>query len=148
MSRTKCGSDLTDESSLTDYPEFPDGCKSFLSTHLTESIWNSYKDASDSAGISFKKCIFQGCKDTEKRVGILAGSLSAYTSWPDLFDPIILKCHEGFNKDGTCPSTSFNSISGKQTKKEERKALTHGRHFIKMAVTRNISGYNLSIGLD
>jgi hypothetical protein len=59
--RTHCGPWLKSVDDLTDFPLFPEGTKSLLSKHLSEEVWNEYKDQVDDAGVSFKICIFSGC---------------------------------------------------------------------------------------
>ena len=59
--RTHCGPLLKSVDDLTDFPLFPEGTKSLLSKHLSEEVWNEYKDQVDDAGVSFKICIFSGC---------------------------------------------------------------------------------------
>ena len=59
--RTMCGKHLKSPEELVNWPQFPADCKSALSRHLTQDIWNKYKDMSDKSGVSFKTCIFSGC---------------------------------------------------------------------------------------
>ena len=44
LKRTMCGSHLRNPEDLVDWPQFPDGCKSLLSKHLTREVWEKYKN--------------------------------------------------------------------------------------------------------
>ena len=63
------------------------------SKHLTEEVWNEYKDQKDDAGVPFKTCIMSGCVNVDSGVGVYAGSHSAYKKFNKLFDPIIQDYH-------------------------------------------------------
>jgi hypothetical protein len=91
--RTDCGPWLKSIDELTDFPLFPEGTKSLLSKHLTEEVWNEYKDQKDDAGVPFKTCIMSGCVNVDSGVGVYAGSHSAYKKFNKLFDPIIQDYH-------------------------------------------------------
>lgn len=105
----KCGSkDAVDPSKISKFnsPEdlqdfdtfFPAGTNSALSRNLTKEIWEEYKDMKDDAGVSFKTCIFSGCKNLDSGIGVYAGSHSSYTKFNKLFDKIVEEYH-GHGKD-------------------------------------------------
>ena len=52
-------------------------------------MWDKYHDKSDSAGVSFKTCIFSGCKNLDSGIGVYAGSENSYVAFKDFFDRII-----------------------------------------------------------
>lgn len=87
--RTKVGNHLNTPDDLTDWPLFDDSCNSLLKTALTQEIWNEYKDKSDAAGVSFKQCIFSGCKNPDSHIGAYAGSADSYTTFAKFFDKIV-----------------------------------------------------------
>jgi hypothetical protein len=87
--RTKVGDHLKTPDDLTDWPLFGDDCHSLLKTALTQEIWNEYKDKSDAAGVSFKQCIFSGCKNPDSHIGAYAGSADSYTTFAKFFDKIV-----------------------------------------------------------
>ena len=91
--RTMCGPQLNSPDDLVHWPEFPEGTTSLLSKYLTKDIWNKYKDKSDSAGVSFKTCIFSGCKNLDSGIGVYAGSENSYVAFKDFFDKIIEDYH-------------------------------------------------------
>ena len=93
VKRTICGAHLRNPDDLVDWPKFPDGCKSLLSKHLTREIWEKYKNQTDEWGISFKSCIFSGCKNVDSSIGVYAGSNDAYKKFGELFNPIIEEYH-------------------------------------------------------
>ena len=91
--RTMCGPNLQSPDDLVHWPEFPEGTTSLLSKHLTKAMWDKYHDKSDSAGVSFKTCIFSGCKNLDSGIGVYAGSENSYTTFKDFFDRIIQDYH-------------------------------------------------------
>ena len=42
--RTVVGKHLKTDADLVDWPMFPEDCTSLVSKHLTEDVWNKYKD--------------------------------------------------------------------------------------------------------
>lgn len=91
--RTKCGSHLNTPEDLVGWPQFPKDCTSLCSKYLTKPVWDKYKDMSDASGVSFKTCIFSGCKNVDSGIGVYAGSADSYTTFCDFFDPIIQDYH-------------------------------------------------------
>jgi creatine kinase/arginine kinase len=91
--RTKVGDHLNSPEDLVKWPLFPDDCHSLLKAALTEKVWNEYKDKTDAYGVSFKTCIFSGCKNTDSHIGAYAGSEDSYKCFNKLFDKIIEDYH-------------------------------------------------------
>ena len=91
--RTMCGKHLQTPDDLVSWPQFPEGTTSLLSKHLTKDIWDKYHDKSDAAGVSFKTCIFSGCKNLDSGIGVYAGSEQSYVAFKDFFDRIIQDYH-------------------------------------------------------
>jgi len=87
------GSHLNCPEDLKDWPKFPEDCHSLLKAALTKEVWEEYKDKSDASGVSFKTCIFSGCKNTDSHIGAYAGSADSYTTFNKLFDKIIEDYH-------------------------------------------------------
>ena len=95
LAPTLCGQHLKDEDELTGFPTFSPGeDKSLLAKHLTEKVWNDYKNQKDDMGVSFKTMIFSGCKNTDSGVGVYAGSAASYTKFEGLFGPVIVDYHK------------------------------------------------------
>ena len=93
LPRTKCGSHLNKAEDLRGLPEFPDDCKSLVSKHLTQDIWDRYGEMKDKAGVSFKICVFSGCKNVDSGIGCYAGSPDSYKTFSRFFDRIIEDYH-------------------------------------------------------
>ena len=89
---TLCGEHLQSPEDLTDMPVFPKEWDTALARHLTREIWYKYKDKRDAHGVSFKSLIFPECK-YESSGRLEAGSEDSYTTFKDLFDPIIQEEH-------------------------------------------------------
>ena len=75
------------------WPQFPEGTKSLVSKYLTKDIWDKYHDKVDASGVSFKACIFSGCKNLDSGIGVYAGSEDSYTAFKEFFDKIIMDYH-------------------------------------------------------
>ena len=73
-SRTMCGDTLNSPEDLKGWPEFPAGCESLVSKHLTKDVWKAYHNKSDKYGVSFKTCVFSGAKNIDSGIGCYAGS--------------------------------------------------------------------------
>ena len=91
--RTKVGDHLASPEDLKGLPEFPAGTKSLVCKYLTKDIWNKYHDKTDSCGVSFKTCVFSGCKNVDSGIGVYAGSENSYIAFKEFFDRIIMDYH-------------------------------------------------------
>lgn len=90
-----CGSHLKSPEDLSaGFPVFPPGTKSALSRHLSRDLWDRYHDQKDKYGVSFKQCIFSGCKNTDSGIGVYAGSADSYEKFADFFDLIVEDYHK------------------------------------------------------
>ena len=138
-----CGEHLKSPDDLTDTPVFPEGTKSLVSKHCTASVFNKYKDQSDAFGVSFKTCIFSGCKNLDSGIGVYAGSLDAYTKFEDLFDPIILEYH-GHGKEATHVSDMDASTLNAPPLPEEDAAMIVST---RIRVGRNLKAFPLGPGV-
>jgi arginine kinase len=56
-------------------------------------MWDNCKNLTDSYGFTFRKSIFRGCKNLDVIVGVIAGSHEAYSTFAEIFDPIIQDYH-------------------------------------------------------
>ena len=94
LAPTLVGQHLTIEQ-LISFPEFPKGEQdSLLCKYLTEAVWDEYKDQVDKHGVSFKQCIFSGCKNPDSGIGCYAGSQDSYSTFSKLFTDIIIDYHK------------------------------------------------------
>ena len=142
--RTKVGSHLQSPDDLVSWPQFPADCQSLLSKHLTKDIWDKYHDKKDNAGVSFKTCIFSGCKNVDSGIGVYAGSEQSYTAFKDFFDRIIQEYH-GHGPDDRHVSDMDTSNLNTPPFSEEGAALIKST---RIRVGRNLSAYPLGPGIS
>lgn len=143
-SRPVCGTELGTPDDLTGWPKFPEGCTSLVSKHLTEKVWNKYKDQSDKYNVSFKTCVFSGCKNVDSGIGVYAGSLDSYEKFADLFDPIILEYH-GHGKGAKHESNmDAASLTAPPLPEDEAAMIVSTR----IRVGRNLADFPLGPGVD
>jgi len=91
---THCGPWLKKPEDIKDMPCFPaEFSKSSVAKFLTKEDWELYKDSSDSAGVSFKRCILSGCQNVDSGIGCYAGSHDSYKSFNQFFDKIVQDYH-------------------------------------------------------
>ena len=64
-SAVNCGPQLEGPDSLADFPIFPEDTKSAVARFNTREIWEEFKDKKDECGVSYKLCIFSGCKNVD-----------------------------------------------------------------------------------
>ena len=141
--RPVCGNELGAPEDLNGWPKFPDGCTSLVSKHLTEKVWKKYADQSDSYGVSFKTCVFSGCKNVDSGIGVYAGSLDSYHKFADLFDPIILEYH-GHKKDAKHTSDmDASSLTAPPLPEDEAAMIVSTR----IRVGRNLDEFPLGPGV-
>lgn len=142
--RTDCGSWLKTTDDLVDFPLFPEmSDRMLLKKHLTEEVWNEYKDLKDDAGVSFKTCILSGCQNVDSGVGVYAGSHSSYKKFHKLFDGVIQEYH------GHSPSAMHKSemntdgLNCPAFPEDEAKMIKSTR----IRVGRNLADFPLGPGL-
>ena len=78
-------------------PKFPEGCQSLLSRFLTEDVFDALKNRKTSNGFTLKQAINSGVENPDSGIGVYAGDEESYTTFSELFDPIIETYHS-FNK--------------------------------------------------
>ena len=78
-----------------DITEFPKnmGSKSLLSRALDREVWEQCKCRRDAYGGTLQQCISSGIKWTDSKIGVYAGSHSAYYTFAPLFGKVIHKYH-------------------------------------------------------
>lgn len=74
-------------------------CKSLLKKHLTRELFVQLKGLKTSMGSTLLDCIQSGLTHHSSGVGIYAADTDAYTTFADLFDPVIEEYHVGFGRD-------------------------------------------------
>lgn len=80
------------------YPNFPEDCKSLLCKHLTPEVFETLKDKVTSNGFTLEQAINSGVQNIDSGIGVYAGDKESYTTFAQLFDPIIEEYH-GFTTE-------------------------------------------------
>ena len=143
VGRTVVGSDLKTEEDLKDWPLFPSDCHSLLSKALTKDVWEAYKDKKDAQGVSFKTCVFSGCKNTDSHIGAYAGSMDSYTTFNKLFDKIIEDYHGHKPSDKHVSDMDASSLSCPPFPEDEAAMIISTR----IRVGRNLEEFPLGPGV-
>ena len=99
LQTTLCGSWIPEPNMIEHMPTFPEGTGGQIKKVMTQELWEKYHDAKDKSGFPFKQVIYAGCKNVKSDVGVFAGSHDSYTTFADIFDPIIYNLH-GYGRRG------------------------------------------------
>lgn len=138
VSAWKSADELNDFESL-----FPSGTNSALSRNLTKEIWEEYKDKCDSAGVSFKVCVFSGVKNLDSGIGLYAGSHDSYKTFCKLFDKVVQEYH-GHAPDALHKSDmSSEGLVNDELPEDEQAMIISTR----IRVGRNLADYPLGPGV-
>lgn len=89
--------------------------KSLLKKFLTKEVFDALKNKkTPTFGSTLLDVIQSGLENHDSGVGIYAPDAEAYTTFADLFDPIIEDYHSGFKKTDKHPAKDFgdNSVFG------------------------------------
>lgn len=89
--------------------------KSLLKKYLTKEVFDNLKNKkTPTFGSTLLDVIQSGLENHDSGVGIYAPDAEAYTTFADLFDPIIEDYHGGFKKTDKHPAKDFgdNSVFG------------------------------------
>ena len=140
----EAGSHLTTPEAMTVLPKFPAGTTSLVSKHLTQAVWDKYSEQSDAFGVSFKTCVFSGCKNVDSGIGVYAGSEQSYVAFKDFFDRIIQEYH-GHSPDDTHVSDMDASRLNCPPFSAEGAALIKST---RIRVGRNLAAYPLGPGIS
>lgn len=141
--KTHCGPWLKDPEELTDFPTFPEKTNSALSRALTKEIWDELKDKKDAAGVSFKTCIFSGCKNVDSGIGVYAGSHDSYTTFAPLFDKVVEDYHKHGKEDKHVSNMNANELNAPPLPSDEAEMIVSTR----IRVGRNLADYPLGPGI-
>ena len=142
--RTFVGNHLVSADDLISWPCFPEGTTSLLSKHLTKDIWEKYHDKVDANGVSFKTCIFSGCKNVDSGIGVYAGSADSYTAFKDFFDKIIFDYHGHTPSDIHVSNMDSSELNCPPFNEEEAALIKSTR----IRVGRNLADYPLGPGIN
>jgi len=134
----KCADDLEDFATF-----FPAGTKSSCARHLTKEIWEEYKDKKDSAGVSFKTCIYSGVQNLDSGIGVYAGSHDSYKCFNKFFDKVVEDYH-GHGVDAKHMSEMKSSdLHGQELAEDEAAMIVSTR----IRVGRNLADFPLGPGV-
>ena len=142
--RVMCGDHLQSPDDLTGFPQFPEGTNSAVSRNLTKAIWDKYCDKSDKAGVSFKTCIFSGCKNLDSGIGCYAGSEDSYTTFKDFFDKIVQEYHGHSPTDNHVSNMNADELVCPPFSEEEAALIKSTR----IRVGRNLKAFPLGPGVS
>jgi len=73
--------------------------KSLLAKYLTKDVFELLKDKKTSNGYTLKQAINSGVKNPDSGIGVYAGDEESYTTFKELFDPIIQEYHSFSSTD-------------------------------------------------
>ncbi|CAJ0935337.1 unnamed protein product, partial [Mesorhabditis belari] len=82
-------------------------CHSLLKKHLTRDVVDSLKDRKTKLGANLLDVIQSGVANLDSGVGVYAPDAESYTTFKELFDPIIEEYHNGFKPDQVQPATDL-----------------------------------------
>ena len=134
----KSADEMTDFKTL-----FQPGTKSMVCKHLTEEIWNEYKDKKDECGVTFKTCIFSGVKNQDSGIGLYAGSHNSYKCFNKLFDKVVEDYH-GHGIEATHKSDmNHEGLQNDEFSEEDAAMIVSTR----IRVGRNLDGFPLGPGV-
>ncbi|KAL7046953.1 hypothetical protein ACKWTF_002753 [Chironomus riparius] len=86
--------------------------KSLLKKYLTKEVFDALKNKkTPTFGSTLLDVIQSGYENHDSGVGIYAPDAEAYTTFADLFDPIIEDYHGGFKKTDKHPAKDFGDVS-------------------------------------
>lgn len=130
---------------LLDYSTFfHESSKSSLKKHLSQEIWEEYKDQSDEQGVTFKTMIFSGIKNQDSGIGLYAGSHDSYKKFEKLFD-LVIEDYHGHPKSAVHVSDmTADGLENAEFPEEDAKMVNSTR----IRVGRNLAGYPLGPGVS
>ena len=114
-----------------------------VSKHLTKYIWDKYSSMSDAHGVSFKMCVFSGCKNLDSGIGCYAGSADSYTTFKDFFDRIVQEYHGHAPTDNHVSDMDASKLDCPPFSEEEAALIKSTR----IRVGRNLADYPLGPGV-
>ena len=139
-----CGSALECPNNLTGFPVFPGGTKSSVARFNSREIWADLKDKKDAYGISYKLCIFSGCKNVDSEIGVYAGSHDSYKVFASLMDKVIEDYHGHKPDDTHVSDMDVNKLRCPPLLENEAGMIVSTR----IRVGRNLDGYPLGPGVS
>ena len=139
----QCGSHLENEDCLNSYPVFPAGNKSLVAKYNTPQVWEELKDKKDECGVSYKLCVFSGCKNIDSGIGIYAGSHNSYKTFSLIMDKIIEDYHGHKPEDKHVSDMDASKLECPPFPEDEAAMIVSTR----IRVGRNLDGFPLAPGI-
>ena len=139
-----CGSTLEGPESLTGFPIFPEGTKSSVARFNTHDVWSKLKDKKDAYNVSYKLCIFSGCKNVDSGIGVYAGSHDSYKTFAPLMDKVIEDYHGHKPEDTHVSDMDASKLQCPPLPQDEAAMIVSTR----IRVGRNLDGYPLGPGVS
>ncbi len=139
-----CGSQLNSVDDLIGFPVFPEGNKSSVARFNTHKIWDELKDKKDAYGVSYKLCIFSGCKNVDSGIGVYAGSHDSYKTFALLMDKVIEDYHGYKPEDTHVSDMDAGKLECPPLPEDEAAMIVSTR----IRVGRNLDGYPLGPGVS
>lgn len=93
--------------------------------------------------MSFKTCIFSGCKNLDSGIGLYAGSHDSYKCFNKLFDKVILDYHKHGVDAQHVSDMDATTLQNADFPEEDAKMIISTR----IRVGRNLDGYPLGPGV-
>ena len=119
-----------------EYPIFPKECNSLLAKYLTKELFETLKTRTTSNEFTLEKAIRSGVENLDSGIGVYAGDKESYTTFSELFDPIIEEYH-GFSKESQHQS-SFEGLEPVELDPKGEYILS-----TRIRVGRNLEGFPL-----
>ncbi len=139
----QCGSGLTSCDDLIAFPIFPVDTKSLLAKYNTRDVWDQLHDKTDACGVSYKLCIFSGCKNIDSGIGIYAGSPDSYKTFSLIMDKVIEEYHGHKPEDKHVSNMDASKLNCPPLEDDEAAMIVSTR----IRVGRNLDGYPLAPGI-
>ena len=118
------------------YPIFPKECNSLLSKYLTKELFETLKTRTTPNGFTLEKAIRSGIENLDSGIGVYVGDKESYSTFAELFDPIIEEYH-GFTKKSQHQS-SFEDLEPVELDSKGEYILS-----TRIRVGRNLEGFPL-----
>jgi len=118
------------------YPTFPKDCNSLLSKYLTQEVFETLKTRTTPNYFTLEKAIRSGVENLDSGIGAYAGDKESYSTFAELFDPIIEEYH-GFSKESQHQS-SFEGLEPVELDSKGEYILS-----TRIRVGRNLEGFPL-----
>ncbi len=139
-----CGSHLNSIDDLIGFPVFPEGNTSSVARFNTHKIWDELKDKKDAHGVSYKLCVFSGCKNVDSGIGVYAGSHDSYKTFSPLMDKVIEDYHGHKPEDVHMSDMDAGKLECPPLPEDEAAMIVSTR----IRVGRNLDGYPLGPGVS